>query len=83
MTLDNSDLDLMNSRPLDGHRWSLYPEVNDFVDEVYSTLKTIKGHQSTGKKLIKVLLLAALSLSSYSMTPQVHRSDVLHRLQPQ
>ena len=57
MTLDTSDLDLMNARPLDVHRWSSYPEVNDFVDEVYSTLKTIKGHQSTGKKLLKVLLL--------------------------
>jgi len=57
MTLDTSDLDFMNARPLDVHRWSEYPEVNDFVDEVYSTLKTIKGHQSTGKKLVKVLLL--------------------------
>ena len=28
MTLDTSDLDLMNARPLDVHRWSEYPEVN-------------------------------------------------------
>ena len=56
-TLVTSDLDLMNARPLDVHRWSEYPEVNDFVNEIYSTLKSIKGHQNTGKKLVKVLLL--------------------------
>ena len=56
-TLVTSDLDLMNARPLDVHRWSEYPEVNDFVNEIYSTLKSIKGHQRTGKKLVKVLLL--------------------------
>lgn len=38
-TLVTSDLDLMNARPLDVHRWSEYPEVNDFVNEIYSTLK--------------------------------------------
>ena len=60
MALDalvTTDLDLMNARPLDVHRWSEYPEVNDFVNEIYSTLKSIKGHQRTGKKLVKVLLL--------------------------
>ena len=56
MTLDTlvtSDLDLMNARPLDVHRWSEYPEVNDFVNEIYSTLKSIKGHQRNGKKLVR------------------------------
>ena len=52
MALDalvTTDLDLMNAKPLDVHRWSEYPEVNDFVNEIYSTLKSIKGHQRTGK----------------------------------
>ena len=47
MTLNiliSSDLDLMNVRPLDLHRWSEYPEVKNFVNQIYSTLKSINGH---------------------------------------
>ena len=49
--------DFSYSRPLDVHRWSDYSEVNDFVNEIYLILKSIKGHEDTGKKLVKVLLL--------------------------
>ena len=49
--------DFNYSRPLDVHRWSDYSEVNDYVNEIYLILKSIKGHENTGKKLVKVLLL--------------------------
>ena len=49
--------DFNYSRPLDVHRWSDYSEVNDFVNEIYLILKSTKGHENTGKKLVKVLLL--------------------------
>ena len=50
-------LNYINSRPLDVHRWSEYPEVNEFVNEIYSELISINGHETTSKKLLKVLLL--------------------------
>ena len=50
-------LNYINSRPLDVHRWSEYPEVNEFVNEIYSELVSIKGHETTSKKLVKVILL--------------------------
>ena len=50
-------LNYINSRPLDVHRWSEYPEVNEFVNEIYSELISIKGHETTSKKLVKVILL--------------------------
>ena len=53
----NSTIDYMNSRPLDVHKWSDYPEVNNFVDEIYHHLKSVKGHRSSNKRLLKVLLL--------------------------
>ena len=56
-TFATSDLDLMNGRPLDIHRWSEYPEVNDLVNKVYCNIKLITVRQSIGKKLLKVLLL--------------------------
>ena len=56
--LDNSNsLDFsnfLNSRPLDVHRWSDYSEVNEFVNEIYEKLISVKGHESTAKKLVKV-----------------------------
>ena len=50
-------LNYINSRPLDVHRWSEYPEVNEFVNEIYSELISINGHETTSKKLVKVILL--------------------------
>ena len=35
-------LKYINSRPLDVHRWSEYPEVNEFVNEIYNELISIK-----------------------------------------
>ena len=54
---DNNNIDYMNSRPLDVHTWSDYSEVNDFVDDIYLLLKSIKGHKKGNKRLFKVLLL--------------------------
>ena len=54
---DISIPDFNYSRPLDVHRWSDYSEVNDFVNEIYLILKSMKGDENTGKKLVKVLLL--------------------------
>ena len=50
-------LNYINSRPLDAHRWSEYPEVNEFVNEIYNELISIKGHETTNKKLVKVIIL--------------------------
>jgi len=47
----------LNARPLDVHTWSDHPEVNVFVDEIYSHLSSIKGNQRINKKLLKVVLL--------------------------
>ena len=59
--LDNSNSldfsDFLNSRPLDVHKWSDYSEVNKFVNEIYEKLISVKGHERTAKKLVKVLLL--------------------------
>ena len=55
---DNNDqLNLMYSRPLDVHVWSDYPEVNDFVNDIYSNLTTASGNERINKRLLKVLLL--------------------------
>ena len=57
---DTGDLDeniYSNARPVDVHTWSDYPEVNDFVDQVFEMMKGFKGNKSIGKKLSKVLLL--------------------------
>ena len=50
-------LNYINSRPLDVHRWSEYPEANEFVNEIYNELISIKGHETTSKKLVKVIIL--------------------------
>lgn len=47
----------LNARPLDVHTWSDHPEVNVFVDEIYSHLSSIKGNERINKKLLKVVLL--------------------------
>ena len=47
----------LNAKPLDVHTWSDHPEVNVFVDEIYSHLSSIKGNERINKKLLKVVLL--------------------------
>jgi len=47
----------LNARPLDVHTWSDHPEVNVFVNEIYSQLSSIKGNERINKKLLKVVLL--------------------------
>ena len=54
---DQSFSDYLNARPLDVHKWSDHSEVNEFVNGIYKKLISIKGHEKTGKKLVKVLLL--------------------------
>jgi hypothetical protein len=50
-------VELINARPLDVHTWSDYPEVNLFVDDIYSSLSSVEGNERINKKLLKVLLL--------------------------
>ena len=52
-----SNIDLNYSRPLDVHRWSDHPEVNSFVDKIYSSLPALSGNKQIRKKHLKVLLL--------------------------
>ena len=52
-----TEIDYTNARPLDVHRWSEYPEVNDFVDYVFTDLKSVNGNAQISKKLVKVILL--------------------------
>jgi hypothetical protein len=47
----------LNARPLDVHTWSDHPEVNVFVNEIYSQLTSIEGNERINKKLLKVVLL--------------------------
>ena len=52
--------DLDNWAPLDTHRWSDYPQVNDAVNELFDTLSTspkFKGKKNLRKKHIKVVVL--------------------------
>ena len=44
------------SRPLDVHRWSDYPEVNEFVDQIHADYFTGKRH-AIERKHLKVVLL--------------------------
>jgi len=48
--------DLNNSRPLDVHRWSDYPEVNSFVDVIHAEHFSDIPHKKT-KTHLKVILL--------------------------
>ena len=52
-----TEIDYTNARPLDVHRWSEYPEVNDFVDYVFTDLKAVNGNAQISKKLVKLILL--------------------------
>lgn len=57
-TDDASTRDWDNSRPLDVHSWSVYPEVNSFVDEIYSQyFSDITGNTRIAKKHIKKVLI--------------------------
>ena len=47
----------LNARPLDVHTWSDHPEVNAFVNDIYSLLSSIQGNERINKKLLKVVLL--------------------------
>tara|TARA_B100001057_G_scaffold190122_1_gene190890 strand:- start:357 stop:695 length:339 start_codon:yes stop_codon:yes gene_type:complete len=47
--------DYTHSRPLDVHRWSDYPEVNTFVDDIFNTY--FKQKTNIRKKHLKVVLL--------------------------
>jgi len=52
--------DLNNSRNLDVHKWSEYPEVKNAVDELFQKfleLPDFKGKQNLQKKHIKVIVL--------------------------
>ena len=51
------NIDLNYSRPLDVHRWSEHPEVNTFVDRIYSSLPQLIGNKKIRKQHLKVLLL--------------------------
>ena len=52
-----TEIDYTNARPLDVHRWSEYPEVNDLVGHVFTDLQSINGNSRISKKLVKVILL--------------------------
>ena len=52
-----TEIDYTNARPLDVHRWSEHPEVNAFIDHVFTDLKSINGNARISKKLVKVILL--------------------------
>ena len=45
------------SRPLDVHTWSEHPEVNPFVDHVFSMVPDWSGNKAINKKHLKTLLL--------------------------
>ena len=50
--------DLNNSRILDVHTWSDYPEVNDFVDSVYEKyFLSEPGNKRIKKKHLELILL--------------------------
>ena len=50
-------LSLTKARPLDVHKWSDYPEVNTFVNHIYTLLVSLYGNEKINKKHLKVLLL--------------------------
>ena len=56
-----TDYDIENSQPLDVWKWSDFPEINNFVKEVYSKYfadqYTRKDAQQRAKKHLKVLLI--------------------------
>ena len=55
---NNAPRDYDNSRVLDVHIWSNYPEVNDFISKIYEAYFSKQdGKKSVAKKHIKVVLL--------------------------
>jgi len=55
---NNAPRDYDNSRVLDVHTWSNYPEVNDFISKIYEAyFSKQNGKKSIAKKHIKVILL--------------------------
>ena len=62
--LDIYILDYKKAETLDLHRWSNHPKENDFLNEVYFTLKSIKRHQNTGKKLLSSCFWIFMSLGA-------------------
>lgn len=53
-------IELDNWSPLDVHRWSEYPEINNAVDGIYNELTELEGfsgYQGVRKKHVKVILL--------------------------
>ena len=57
-SLSPSQSDLRdNSRPLDAHKWSEWPEVNQFIDEIYSSYFQKNEQTNIRKKHVKLLLL--------------------------
>ena len=64
MTTDNTDIsnnpprDYNNSRLLDVHIWSDYPEVNEFINVIYDAyFRQLSGKINITKKHIKIVLL--------------------------
>jgi hypothetical protein len=65
--IDEQDFDVWHSRPLDVHRWSDFPEVNQLVDRVYDELgdeqkvhisgSSNNSGKASGKTHLKVVLL--------------------------
>ena len=54
---DDAHREWHNSRPLDVHRWSDYPEVNSFVNAIYDAHFTYEeGNRTIWKKHLKVVL---------------------------
>jgi len=61
-TKDNSLISnpLDNSRPLDVHKWSDYPEVKEAVDAIYeelSGLKSFNGNRDKNRRHLRVVLI--------------------------
>ncbi|MDA0764618.1 MAG: hypothetical protein O3A39_09290 [Proteobacteria bacterium] len=53
-----TDRDYNHSRPLDVHRWSNFPEVNPFIDELYNNhIKNVAENARIQKKHLKLILL--------------------------
>ena len=51
------EIDLNKCRPLDVHRWSDHPEVNDFLHLIYDVLEEDEKLTNTDKRLVKVVIL--------------------------
>ena len=45
----SEEIDRENSRPLDVHRWSDFPEVNEFVDKIWKEFLEQNFPEPTGR----------------------------------